>query len=216
MSKMRKLFYAPGIISLIGISFSYSFMQKKVSKKETIIELAVPKEKIPGKKEMAYFNVAHILKEINRKRKINFLLDEDYLTNKKKLGIIQFEARKLKYTFDTSSVILVKLSENTTYNEFVKLINVCISDSIQRFATWDNYFAIFGEYPPQEIKTDPAFTCFLCGDVITLPPPGKTFKEKVIFAFKPYLTLQSLILLTGWVTLVLTFLYHKKKSKSLH
>lgn len=215
MSKMRKLFYAPGIISLIGIAFSYSFMQKIVPKKETIIQLAVPKEKIPKQNEMAYFNVAHILKEINRKRKINFLLDEDYLTNKKKLGIIQFEARKLKYAFDTSSVILVKLSENTTYSEFVKLINVCISDSIQRYATWDNYFAIFGEYPPQEIKPS-AFTCFLCGDVIILPPPRKTFKERVIFAFKPYLTLQSLILLAGWVTLVLTFLYYKKRSNSLH
>jgi hypothetical protein len=84
----------------------------------------------------------------------------------------------------------VKLSENTNYSEFVKLINACISDSIRRYATWDNYFAIFGEYPPQETKPESAFTCFLCGDVVPPPPPRKTFKERVVFAFKPYLTHQ--------------------------
>jgi hypothetical protein len=211
MLKMRKVFYAPGIISLIGIFLFVIYYSKKIlPQKETIIQLAGPKEKIPGQNEMPCFNTTGILKEINRKRKINFLLDDDLLTNKKKLDIIQFEARKLKYTFDTSPVIVVRLSGNTSYGEFVRLINICLLDSIRRYATWNNYFVIFGEYPPCEINPDPAFICLLCKDVIAPAPPKQTFNERIISIFNPYLNHQTVILLTGWLTLVLTFLYRKK------
>jgi hypothetical protein len=213
MLKMRKLFYAPGIICLFGTFFLVVCYSKKIlPQKETIIQLVGPKENIPGQNDIPYFNVVAILKEINRKRKINLLLDDDLLTNKKKLDVIQFEARKLKYTFDTSSVIVVRLSENTSYGEFVKLVNLCLSNSILRYATWDDYFVIFGEDPPAKIKADSIVTCFLCNDVITQPPPKKTFKDKITSILKPYLNLPSIIFLGGWATLVLTFLSRKKES----
>lgn len=148
---MKKLFYPPGIISLIGVFFFFTyFPQKMLPQKETVILLAYPKESDPRGNEMPYFNVAGIEEDINRKRKISFLLDEDLLTNKKKLDIVRFEARRLKYTFDTSSVILVSLSENTSYGEFVNLINICLSDSIRRYGTWGNYLQFLASIRPEK------------------------------------------------------------------
>jgi hypothetical protein len=183
--------------------------------RETMIQLVVPKEE-PEHKEIISINVDYILKEIKRRRKINFLLNEAEETNRKKLELIQLEARKLKYTFDTSTVILIRFSENFSYGEFVKLLNLCLFDSIQRYVTLDNCFAIFGEYPPRKIVTDSAVTCLFCGDVISIEPPKKTFKDVIIGKLKPYTNSQSISLLLTWLILTSTFLYCKKRLNSFH
>jgi hypothetical protein len=69
--KNEKNFMPLELLALL-VFFSYSLCKKSCEKRNNH-SLAVPKEKIPGKNEMAYFNVAHILKEINRKGKSIFV-----------------------------------------------------------------------------------------------------------------------------------------------
>jgi hypothetical protein len=207
MAYKRKLYYAPGIISLIGFLFLLPYSYKKI-KPDTlrVITLNVPVEE--GKGEML-FSVYNIQKHLNRKKQITIFLNSDKETNEKKIELIRYEARKLKYTFDTSSAILITFSNGLPYSEFIKLLDVCKIDSIKRYAVWGNHFAIYGEFPFIEIKGNSMFV--FGNDVVPVEPSKKTFKERIIATFKPYASFQAISLLLGWLILVFTFLYFKKK-----
>jgi hypothetical protein len=60
-------------------------------------------------------------------------LDGDRETNQKKIELIKYEARKLKYTKDTTTVINISLTNETTYSELVQLIDLCYADKHKRF-----------------------------------------------------------------------------------
>ena len=204
------MYYAPGIISLIGFLFllPYSF-KRIVPKKETVITLFVPGTKIsphPMNSE------EYTLKSISGKRKIDFILDGDEKTNLEKLDIIRYESRKLQYTFDTTQVIVISFTGQASYGDFVKIADLCYAEGIKRFApVIGNSFIILGEFPPRQIKEDSTFTYFLCGDVIPTPPPEKSFKEKLVIAIKPYINSQVISLITGWIILATTYLCFRKR-----
>jgi len=204
---MRKLYYAPGIISLVGFLFllPYSF-KRIIPKKETTLKFNVPKK--GG--DLDQFAEESISKDISKKKKITFTLNENRETNRKKLEVVRYEARKLKYTLDTSPVILINFTTELSYGQFINLIDQCKQDSIRRYSILNNGFVIFGESPPRKVEPN-GFECFLCNDVIHLPPPEKSFKEKLITAIRPYTNFQTIGLLTGWIILAVMSLYFMRK-----
>lgn len=74
-------------------------------------------------------------------------LDEDNSTNQKRLNFIQYEARKLKYTKDSNSVIDIHIENTASYGEILNLLNICAEDNHKRWVLLKNRFIIFGEYP---------------------------------------------------------------------
>ena len=67
------------------------------------------------------------------------------------MEMIRYEALKLKYTEDTSKVILINLTDSIRYGDFVSIIDMCEADGHKRYAYWDNKFVIFGELPKRKI-----------------------------------------------------------------
>ena len=204
---MRKLYYAPGIISLAGFLFilPYSF-KRIVPKKEGTIKFYVPMTE----GDPYQFSETYISNNISSKKKLKITLNDDRKTNSKKLEMIRYEARKLKYTYDTSAVILLKFTDKFHYGEFIKLLDQCNQDSIRRYSILNNEFVIFGESPPRKVEPNTS-ECFLCNDVIHLPAPEKSFKEKLITAIRPYTNFQTIGLLTGWSILAVMSLYFMRE-----
>lgn len=152
MSKGKKLYYIPGIISLIGIwVFYFSFQKRFTSKKhEGYLSFYVPND---DSSNPYRFSTNAIMRTISKKKQIRIVLNEDRKTNQKKIDFIRYEARRLKYTQDTTAVIVITLTNETSYAELVQLIDMCHEDKHRQFTLAKRLFIIFGEYPPKPENT---------------------------------------------------------------
>lgn len=146
MTVRRKLYYIMGLISLIGLFISFKLSIHNIqSKQYSYISINVPNE--TRDKSHYLFSSYWIEKQIENKNQIQLTLDADEKNNQKKLELIKYEARKLKYTQDTSTVLRIKFTKDTIYGTLVQLIDLCYTDQHKRFVLLKNSFVIFGEYP---------------------------------------------------------------------
>ena len=124
MRRTKRLLYAPGLISLIGLAITLpSFYKKNFPVKKYCLQLFVPNDK-PDKNSFNYtFSKYRLEKEINKKGKLKFVFDKQ----------------------DTSTVILINFTDSITYGDFVSILDMCIADDHKRYASWDNKFVIWGE-----------------------------------------------------------------------
>jgi hypothetical protein len=148
MNKRPKLFYTPGMISLLVVPVLFYFLQPTI-KTPTILKLVVPREDRPEDRNSPYlrFSRSAVMAAL-KGRKINTVYyDENHSLNVKKLEFIEQEAMKLKFYHDTTQVIKVHLSSDNTYGEFVQLVNIMVKDGHKRYTWIDDDFYIFGEDP---------------------------------------------------------------------
>jgi hypothetical protein len=158
------------------------------------------------------FSSCYFESVISKKRKIQFTLNENGEENKIKMSVIRYEALKLKYTMDTSTVILITLSDSISYGEVISLYDLCEYDKHKRYASWDNKFVIFCEWPEKK-KIESKFSCFLCNDVIRIKEPitKPTLFKLINQNVKKYYTPQGLYQILGWIVILISFFYFKKK-----
>ena len=208
-----KLLYVPGLISLIGLLIMLpSFFKRNMPLKEYCITLFMPKDCNGDKDWTMYYGTCGLEKEIKRKKRIKFTLDNNEKDNKRKMEMIRYESLKLKYTEDTSTVVLVHLTDSITYGNFVSILDMCVEDGHNRYAWWDSKFVIFGEWPEKK-KVASDFSCWFCNDVMIIKKPIEkpSFFKLISQNIKKYYTPQGFYLLLGWIVLLLTFLTFKRR-----
>ena len=116
-------------------------------KNETVI-----KHYLPSEDHNNMYSGYQLIDQMFKKKKVIHIdLTGNINEDDKKVAFIQFEARRLKYTHDTTSVIEIHLTDEITYGRFVELINIMLKDEHKRYALWKNSFYIFGEPPLQVI-----------------------------------------------------------------
>jgi Biopolymer transport protein ExbD/TolR len=144
----RKLYYAPGMISLLCLFIVFKLSINKFQPQQySYLPFTVPSE---NKDEPYYrFSSYWIEQQIKNKKQIVLTLDADEKNNQKKFELIKYEARKLKYTQDISTVLRIKFTNDINYGTLVRLIDLCYTDQHKRFVLLKNSFVIFGEYPPK-------------------------------------------------------------------
>lgn len=172
--KRPKLLYTPGLISLLVVPVLFYVLQPSI-KPQTVIKFFVPAD---YQSNYSRYSVTASLKG----KKINTVyLDERHALNARKLEFIAGEALKLKFYHDTTQVIKVRFSDETTYGEFVQLVNVMYKDNHKRYAWLDDDFYILGEEPPEPELPPIPYQCLLCNDVIhTLQiQPVTTWQDKL-------------------------------------
>ena len=206
MIRTKRLFYTPGLISLIGLSFALPYFYKKNSPvKYGVLHLFVPKDRNKDY-EINHFTIGYLEKEIRYKKKISVTINENHEENRKKLDIIRTEALKLKYFEDTSTVVLIKLSDSITYGEFISIVDMCESDSHKRYGCWNNQYVIWGQWPAIKIKENNIITPLYCGNVFFKKSEQKIgFFNSVFIKVKNIYTPQGLSLSLGFLALTLCF-----------
>jgi hypothetical protein len=213
MATMKKLYYAPGMISLLGLLFILPYKHDiPVSAPVRTIDYNVPRKIDSGPYEG--FSVSSIQHEIKGKAKMNFRLTGDSKTNRKKMEVIRYEARKLYYTFNTNTIIFIKFTEDLPYADFFKLLDNCRADSIKRFANWDDCFVIFGWNPPPKREDGPEIQLITCGTFSMLENRStkEQQKEKSLIKLD---SMESMYLLGGWFLLLTSFLLFRKPPPSV-
>src|SRR5690348_3541427 len=102
--KRRKLFYVPGMISLLVVPVLFYFYQP-VIKTPTLLRLSVPNDDSSPDR---YTFSRYVVKAALKGKKINTVyLDGNHSLNVKKLEFIGYEALKLKFYNDTTQIIKV-------------------------------------------------------------------------------------------------------------
>ena len=154
MALTRKFNYYSAI-GLVWFFFGPISCKEKVTNNNYLTyAFTVPKDQNPSEPFAYSYSVQWGENLIKKKNQIKITLDGDQITNQKKLELVKYEARKLKYTTDTTTVIRIILTDETTYGEFLQLIKLCNEDKHKRYALLKRSFVIFGEYPSSSKKTD--------------------------------------------------------------
>lgn len=144
MLKANNICFLTLIIFLSGFWILIVRFQDIHSQKYQLFGIVVPKDENKNQIFTSFF----LLNKIKNKKKIQIELNGNFFTTQKKIDLIQYEARKLKYTKDTFTVLDISLTNETNYGELLQLIKICYEDNHKMFALVKNRFIIFGEYPP--------------------------------------------------------------------
>jgi hypothetical protein len=105
----------------------------------------VPRSNVSNDHYGYLFEAPRILKSIKHKKFISVALTAEENEDEKRLNFVQLEARRLKYTNDTNSVIKVFIPDSCKYGTFLELLYMMNEDQHKRYFEYQNWFYIFGE-----------------------------------------------------------------------
>jgi hypothetical protein len=152
---LKKVYYVPGLISLIGLPVLLFLFGPEDKVEQHVLRLHLPIEKLTASD--SEFTKGNVLKSMKGRKVINITFWDktntgnqrldDYVNNKKML-FIQNEMEQLQFTHDTTRFLKVDLNEENTYGEFVWLINQATILHYKRYAFFDNSFYFFPNEPP--------------------------------------------------------------------
>ena len=203
--KRPKLFYIPGMLSLLIVPMLFYRYQADIGKTQTVLRLFVPTDdNSPNQYKFSRYAVKAALKG----KKINTVyLNGNRELNAKKLDFIAYEGLKLIYYHDTSQILHVKFTPETTYGEFVQLVNIMQKDGHKRYAWLDDDFYIFGDPPP-----DPnAIPLYSGGPDVIFREKEKTWQEKLWEVISYYWSPQNALLLAAFILLIAIPIVIKRK-----
>ena len=83
----------------------------------------------------------------NNKKKITITLDNNPVLNQKRFDVITYEARKMKVTLDSSTVIIINFTPDMPFSEFLKIVRVCQNEMLWTYVPVKRGFIITGLYP---------------------------------------------------------------------
>lgn len=173
------------MLSLIFLPLLFMVMVP-TKKQETVLMLSLVSDR-PSTSNITFYNTAYLLEKTLGKHIITIDLDDNVTLNARKMLYIEQEAMRINYSYDTSSIIKVSLSENTTYGEFVALVDMMYKNAFKRFSFIGNDFYIFGDTPPTKFTN--SIRLFSCGFI---PPPDT--KPGFIETIKLYFTVGKQIM----------------------
>jgi hypothetical protein len=162
MAFKRRFNYCCRVIALVWLFYSLISCQGKTPPNDyTTYSFVVPRNNKPNDPATYILSTKWIEDIIRKKKQIKITLDEDRITNQKKIALIRYEARKLKYTQDTTTIIRVNLTDETTYGELLQLIKLCNEDKHKRYALLKRSFVIFGEPSSKKVSEKPILDSLL-------------------------------------------------------
>jgi len=168
MSK-RKLYYVPGLISLLGLPVLLYFLGPRDPAIQTAIKISVPSDDTkPDPPGFVRFTRRNIYRSLMQKKIVSVNLDDvspdniDQLyrfRHLKKMDFISNEIGRLQFTHDTNSVFKIEFGNYCTYGDFVCVLNLTRLYDVKRFVFIDDAYYILATPPPQpdpmlDIKVD--------------------------------------------------------------
>jgi hypothetical protein len=153
--KRRRLYYVPGLISIIGLPLLLFFYWPKETVAPTVLKIFLPTDRNedPG---MMRFSKEVVYKSLKGKKITTIDLDVErfyegdnrtqYVFSRKQHFVSQ-EIERLEFTNDTSSILKVQFGANNTYGDYVWVLNQLFLYKVKRYAFVDNDFYIFADPP---------------------------------------------------------------------
>jgi hypothetical protein len=154
----RKLYYVPGLISLLGLPILLHFWGPTAPKLLTVAKIIFPSEDTkPSPSGSILFSKWYLYQSLKLKKIVSVDLNDDRRDGNelgrfrqlKKLDFISNEIARRQFTHDTTSILKVQLGDDCTYGDFFWVLNQAKVYDVRRFAFVDDAYFLFSN-PPQE------------------------------------------------------------------
>jgi len=141
--RRKKLYYVPGLISILGLPILLYFMDTDNIVYHTVLRLnlATTKKDSPG---IERFSEEGFFRLIKNKKKVTVDVNDDEWDDRskyahdRKLHFVTQEIERMQFTGDTSMVLEVRLGYNNTYGDFVRMIERARLYDVRRYAYIDD------------------------------------------------------------------------------
>jgi len=144
----RRLYYVPGMISLLALPIVCYFYLKPFIRDERSLEIIVmanyKPEKVPIYNQfgipvspLRYDSTVLSLPGI-RRRYSKILLNGNEDADQMKLDTFRIQIRKMKKENDSINGVHLIFGDSTTYGVFIQAINICNQEEIMRYAIYRN------------------------------------------------------------------------------
>src|ERR1700722_1597325 len=160
--KRRRLYYVPGLISIIGLPILLFFYWPKETVIPTYLKFYLPTDRKddPG---LIRFSKGNVYKSLEGKKITTIDIDVEKFNEDdsrtqylfyQKLHFMSQEIERLEFTNDTSTVLKIQFGTNNTYGDFVWMLNQIVLYKVKRYALVDNNFYVFAD-PPLDHRSYP-------------------------------------------------------------
>ncbi|WP_433779068.1 hypothetical protein [Flavobacterium anhuiense] len=152
--KRKKIFYVPGMISLVLIPlFCICYFYKtNAFKDERCIDIYFPEDSIIQNKFLP----------LKRNYKI-FRLNNLEIENKVSLNKLQFSLRELKRKNDTINGIRIHLGNKMSYEFYIKVLDILFVEKIENYIQYKNDFLVLVLPKPKLKKESKEIISLNCG-----------------------------------------------------
>jgi hypothetical protein len=154
MKKRRKIYYVPGMISLIFLPLICCLYLNKFHKKEErSIELSMPARYDPklDHKNKIVFDTTCLSWPENR-RNYTIIDIDNSAKNQKNLKLFNDRVLQIIKTNDTVNAIHLLFGKESTYGQFIEALNICNKDTFPCYIVLDDNLWFLHKNYSQQIK----------------------------------------------------------------
>jgi hypothetical protein len=175
----RRLYYVPGLISIIGLPILLYFMGPEDHIYYTVLKFNLPTNK-KDSAGVSRFSEANFFKLIRNKKKVTVDVNDEGWDDRtryaadRKFNFVTQELERMQFTGDTSKVLEVSLGEKNTYGDYVGLIERAKLYDVHRYAYINDCFY----YIPDRLPGRPPTPALLPDSfpIINIPLPPEPSK----------------------------------------
>jgi len=143
--KRRKIYYVPGMISLIFLPILCVWYLNEHKNVQRCIELCAPERYIPNKNDgRLHFDTTLLSLPENKRKYINFKMNGNFINDENELTSFNNHVLDIVENEDTINGLHITFEDNAKYNTFIKVIDICKKDSFRpSYLFYDNEFWYF-------------------------------------------------------------------------
>lgn len=150
--RLPKLFYTPGLISLLGLPLLILYLMPPPEQQQHVISMFLPTDEKPNNGTLRFSK--YTVWEAAKGKKITevqFFYEPfgrpDQFNQAAQLDFVRREIERMTFTHDTNSVLKLELGEGIRYGEFVGILNYLMIYGVKRYAWTGDSFYIFANGP---------------------------------------------------------------------
>ncbi len=138
--KRGRIYYVPGMISLVFLPVLCYFYLIPYNKTERCLEITMPDKYSPKNiyENKARFNTSVLSLAENKRNYVSFVLNGNKETTHNKLDSFDNRLQVLICQKDTLNGLHLVFGDGFTYGSFIKALNICYKDSFASFMVYEN------------------------------------------------------------------------------
>ncbi len=144
--KRKKIFYVPGMISLVVLPLAVLlFTAYDNSDEKGYLRMYLPKNDPNYNKNMPSYSGQGLLETIKDYKKTEIYLNDNWYLTEQKFDFIFHELQRLSFTNPKKEVLIVHMNEKTTFEDFVRLLDMANFTMLKRYAYWNDEWYFMGD-----------------------------------------------------------------------
>ena len=138
MKKHRRIYYVPGIISLIVLPIICYYYLIPFQKEERVLEVFFPEKYRPEFKnsQLIRYDTSILSRPENKRKYLVIRLNGNPKEDKVKLDFFRIRIREMKRDNDTINGTHLLFLDSVKYGTFVQSINICLEEDLIRYMVY--------------------------------------------------------------------------------